>query len=744
MKYKKIIITYLFAFISFLVIGIQVEASKRIVIDPGHGGWDPGAVNYNVQEKDINLELSRLIKDRLDPFTEVILTRNGDEYLSLEERADFANVKNADLFLSIHHDSNYYSSAQGISTHFSSYRANIQSDDYYVKYNGKTYDYLYEKKVNGESYIFYSDNGKTKKAHVNNIIVYDKKPFHSVVQESQQLSLDIADALASLGFKKRYTSSGSKDHNLYVTRHTNMASILIENGFTSNLEDLFKIKNNQEQMALKIANSIINYYKLGTPVITSFGADKTSPQRVDERIIVNAKATSGEPVEYKFWQENVDTGEWTLLQNYSSDTNIGWEPSVAGNYKLVVQVREQGSTKSYQTYKSLHYVIEDPKPTITKFEGDKASPQSINERIIVNAKATNENPVEYKFWQKNLDTGEWTLIQNYSTDTNIGWEPTIAGNYQLVVHVREQGSTTPYQSYKTLNYVISKPNITEFEADKASPQLINERIIVNAKATSNNPVEYKFWQENLDTGEWTLIQNYSTDTNIGWEPSVAGNYKLVVHVREQGTTEPYQSYKTLNYVIEKPKPVISSFKADKASPQPVNERIMVSAQATDSNPVEYKFWQENLDTGEWTLIQNYSSDTNIEWNPSVAGNYKLVVHVREQGSTEPYQVYSTISYTVDNLELSITSFEADKASPQPVNERIIVNAKATSKNPVEYKFWQKNIDTGEWILIQNYSSDTNIGWKPSVAGNYKLVVHVREQGSTNAYQAYEVLTYKIN
>ena len=78
---------------------------KRIVIDAGHGGNDNGAAGLKYKEKDLNLALSRKIKSALEAKGfEVIMTRNEDIFLSLEERSKFAKEQKADLFLCIHHN----------------------------------------------------------------------------------------------------------------------------------------------------------------------------------------------------------------------------------------------------------------------------------------------------------------------------------------------------------------------------------------------------------------------------------------------------------------------------------------------------------------------------------------------------------------------------------------------------------------------------------------------------------------
>lgn len=83
-------------------------ATPLVVIDPGHGGFDPGAVAADgMQEKDVVLALSRALRDRLlaQGGVRVAMTREDDRFLSLEERSDLARRLGADLFISVHADS---------------------------------------------------------------------------------------------------------------------------------------------------------------------------------------------------------------------------------------------------------------------------------------------------------------------------------------------------------------------------------------------------------------------------------------------------------------------------------------------------------------------------------------------------------------------------------------------------------------------------------------------------------------
>ncbi|HLI65487.1 MAG TPA: N-acetylmuramoyl-L-alanine amidase [Caulobacteraceae bacterium] len=80
---------------------------KVIVIDPGHGGHDPGALGANTREKDLNLAAARVLKAKLEATGRyrVVMTRESDVYIPLETRVQIARRANADLFISLHSDS---------------------------------------------------------------------------------------------------------------------------------------------------------------------------------------------------------------------------------------------------------------------------------------------------------------------------------------------------------------------------------------------------------------------------------------------------------------------------------------------------------------------------------------------------------------------------------------------------------------------------------------------------------------
>ena len=171
---------------------------RKVFIDPGHGGTDPGASGNGLYEKEVVLSISKKVRNILiSKGFEVELSRSTDQYVSLSDRAAQANAWDADLFVSIHCNSATSSSANGT-----------------------------------ECYTYPTANTSTK-----------------------SLSKNMASALAS---KLGLTNRGHKEANFAVLRLSNMPAILIETAFINNANDASKLKTRENDFASAIANQIAN------------------------------------------------------------------------------------------------------------------------------------------------------------------------------------------------------------------------------------------------------------------------------------------------------------------------------------------------------------------------------------------------------------------------------------------------------------------------------------------------------
>lgn len=120
---------------------IPVSLTKVVVIDPGHGGHDPGALGAQGFEKDVNLAAALALKERLERSSRyrVVLTREDDTYVPLEQRVRVAQRAGADLFISLHSDSGPDATVRGASVYTLSDKASnraarfVKQDDWFMK-----------------------------------------------------------------------------------------------------------------------------------------------------------------------------------------------------------------------------------------------------------------------------------------------------------------------------------------------------------------------------------------------------------------------------------------------------------------------------------------------------------------------------------------------------------------------------------------------------------------------------------
>ena len=221
----------------------KAEEVKKftVVIDPGHGGKDPGAIGYNgIKEKDIVLTVSKLIKAKLENDFNTIITRDDDFFIELAERAEIGNRAKADLFVSIHANAINKSSTKGIEVFYYS-----KKESAYAKAIAAFENSVDEKFGVNTSYT--------------DFIVSDI--FYHINQEksAKLSSVVLEDLLKNTDGVRR----GTFGANFAVLRGSKSPAILIELGFVTNPEEALKLTDPeyQEKLADAIYRSIKKYFE---------------------------------------------------------------------------------------------------------------------------------------------------------------------------------------------------------------------------------------------------------------------------------------------------------------------------------------------------------------------------------------------------------------------------------------------------------------------------------------------------
>jgi N-acetylmuramoyl-L-alanine amidase len=219
-----------------------------VVIDPGHGGKDPGAVGVTgLKEKEATLDIALRLKQLLAKNTQlrVVLTREDDRFIGLNERTKRANSQAGKLFISIHCNSLKKGSGSGFETYFLKPARNANAMEVALRENSVI---DYEETTNGYQEL-------TAENYI--LLAMAQSEF---VRESE--------GLAAIVQKKMLLNTGLKDRGVdqagfYVLVGASMPAILVETAFLSSKheEKLLRTKKFRQQVAQALCESVLEFMK---------------------------------------------------------------------------------------------------------------------------------------------------------------------------------------------------------------------------------------------------------------------------------------------------------------------------------------------------------------------------------------------------------------------------------------------------------------------------------------------------
>lgn len=259
---------------------------RTVVIDPGHGGKDPGAVSKDgkTQEKKLTLEISNLLKakiEALNPGVSVYMTREEDDvFVPLIDRAKFATGKGAGFFISVHINSNAKAAPNGYSIHLLGPSTDKNKDTYAMNMDV----------VQRENSVIlleedYSTTyqGFDPKDPESDIFLH---LMTNAYREQSLLFAQLVDEKLAGGPIKK--SNGILQNNFAVLRLASMPAVLLELGFISNATDLETLRSAKslDRIAQRLAEAFTEYRKLydesvgaGEPVKPEAPAKEAAPDK---------------------------------------------------------------------------------------------------------------------------------------------------------------------------------------------------------------------------------------------------------------------------------------------------------------------------------------------------------------------------------------------------------------------------------------------------------------------------------
>ena len=213
---------------------------RTIMLDPGHGGKDPGAVANGLREKDINLRFAKIVGKKLKTKGfNVVYTRTTDVFIPLEQRTALANVKKADLFISIHCNANRSKKVNGLET----YSLNLAKSKDAVR-------------------IAARENAVDPRSISDLQFILTDLMVNSKIKESRDLAKDVqTNTLTRVRKKWKLTNKGTREAPFYVLMGAKMPSVLVELGYITNRTESKRLKSDAylDYLARGIVEGVLAY-----------------------------------------------------------------------------------------------------------------------------------------------------------------------------------------------------------------------------------------------------------------------------------------------------------------------------------------------------------------------------------------------------------------------------------------------------------------------------------------------------
>lgn len=242
----------------------RFKGIRSVLIDPGHGGKDPGAVGQGgLREKDvvldIGLKLGRILEKE---GLEVIYTRKKDIFVPLNERTEIANERGADLFISIHTNASRNRKTRGVETFFLNWTSNREAMRVAARENKISYSKM--EQVQSELQVILLDLARNNKQ-----------------KESMELAHSVQNTMVGT-LKKHY--SRIKNHRVkwalfYVLVGAEMPSVLVEVSFISNREEEKRLSTDKyrSRIAEALAAGVTDYIRQSTLIVKRSGKERNLP-----------------------------------------------------------------------------------------------------------------------------------------------------------------------------------------------------------------------------------------------------------------------------------------------------------------------------------------------------------------------------------------------------------------------------------------------------------------------------------
>ncbi len=353
----------------------------------------------------------------------------------------------------------------------------------------------------------------------------------------------------------------------------------------------------------------------------------------------------------------------------------------------------------------------------------------VNDTAAVKAQAQyGTGSYQYAVDYKLSDAANWTSLLKKGSAAAANFTPAAAGTYDVKVTAYDKDGFTAEKVFTvTVNDHIA--NTSTVSANKTT---LGDAVTIHAGSTGGlGGTTYKYEYKLSTDTSWKVLADDSAADSKSFKPSAAGTYNIRVTAKDSGNNTAQKSF---TVTVTGSLANTSSVSADKIL---IGDKVTVNVSATGGiSNYSYAYYLKHSDDTKWTTVSDYSSKTSAQITPDKTGNYLICTKVKDQNGTIAKEYLSVL---VNDTLKNTSAIAADTIV---FGNTFTVNASAADgmggyTYAVSYK---KSTDTN-WVVKQDFSSNSTITVKPSKAADYIINVKVKDKNGSVAEKNFNV---KVN
>lgn len=464
-----------------------------------------------------------------------------------------------------------------------------------------------------------------------------------------------------------------------------------------------------------------------------------------EEIVVGGKCS----IEVKTFNENMYLyrfyikryKEWDIVRDYDTSNILKYTATEAGEKEFLIQCKKMESAESFEDYRIIKVNVKNiSKVEITNFKclskslivGEKLE-FIVDTNIKSEANEKDGLIVLYKFCKIYKD-GKSVCIQDYSTKNDVYYKELREGSYRMLCLVKSILSNNEYDDRAILVYTV-KPykdiKINSFVADLNSPQTSETDIKFTLDVEGGNSLLYKYKVKGPieeDTG-------FIDKEEFNWRPMEAGEYEIILYVKDVNYKGEYEDTKKIAFTIEKKgkKPIkILDVVIDKEKKIITGEPVNIMVNGEGGTKLQYAFTIRK-DNRRLEGVE-YNKSNWINFIPKQVGEYEVEIMLKDKYSDKPYDTHTIIylkamEYLPGEIDYIILPYKETHLIGETIEFECIIQNTQDIMVKYETKINGNSVEQTE------FSKNKKLRFVPKIAGKYTIEVYAKNLKCKGEYDS---------